>query len=101
MISINQELVLGTKLKGKLQMTAHRLNTIAKKYNLKISTSKTKSIGMCGNEIQSLKMMIKGKIIEQVTEFVYLGNKISHNKDMKYKLQTYSRISGIIKETFW
>jgi hypothetical protein len=83
-------------------MTAHRLNSIAKKYNLKISTSETKSIGMCGNEIQSLNMMIKGKIIEQVTEFVYLGNKISpYKKNMKYKLQTYSRISGIIKETFW
>jgi len=82
-------------------MAAHRLNNIAKKYKLKISTSKTKSMGMCGNEIRRLKIMIEGKIIEKVTEFDYLGNKISeYKKDMEYKLQTYNRISGIIK-TFW
>jgi hypothetical protein len=32
--------------------------------------------------------MIDGKIIEQVTEFNYLGSKISeYKKDMEYKLQ--------------
>jgi hypothetical protein len=42
--------------------------------------------------------MIDGKIIEQVTEFNYLGSKISeYMKDMEYKLQTYNRINGIIK----
>jgi hypothetical protein len=31
--------------------------------------------------------------------FNYVGNKISeYEKDMEYKLQTYNRISGIIKE---
>jgi hypothetical protein len=39
-----------------------------------------------------------GEIIEQVTEFNYLGSKISeYQKDMEYKLQTYNRINGIIK----
>jgi hypothetical protein len=45
--------------------------------------------------------MIDGKIIEQVTEFNYLGSKISEcKKDMEYKLQTYTRMNGIIKRNF-
>jgi hypothetical protein len=79
-------------------MAAHRLSNIAKKYNLRISASETKSMGMCGNEIRRLKIMIDGKIIEQVTELNYLASKISeYKKDMEYKLQTYSRINGIRK----
>jgi hypothetical protein len=45
--------------------------------------------------------VIEGKIIEQVTEFTYQGNKISEYKeDIENKLQTYSRINGIIKRNF-
>jgi hypothetical protein len=58
-------------------------------------------MGMCGNEIRRLKIMIDGRIIEQVTEFNYLGSKISeYKKDVEYKLQTYNRINGIIKINF-
>jgi hypothetical protein len=42
-------------------MVAHRLNNITKQYNLKISTLKTKSMGMCGSEILRLKVMTEGK----------------------------------------
>jgi hypothetical protein len=42
--------------------------------------------------------MVEGKIIEQVTEFNYVRNKIpEYKKQGEYKLQTYNRISGIIK----
>jgi hypothetical protein len=47
--------VLTAKSEDELQVAALRLSNIAKKYNLKISTSKTKSLGMCGNEIRKLK----------------------------------------------
>jgi hypothetical protein len=40
-------------------MAGRRLNNIAKKYKYKISTSKRKSMGMCGNEIRRLKIMRK------------------------------------------
>jgi hypothetical protein len=87
-----------TKSEDELHVAAHWLNNIAKKYNLKISFSKTKPMGMCGNEIWRLKIIIEGKIIEQVTELKYLGNKISkYKKDMEYKLQTCNRMSAIIK----
>jgi hypothetical protein len=73
----------------------------AKECNLKISTSKTKSVGMCGYEIRSLKIMIEGKITEQVTELNYLGDKISeYKKDMEYKFQECNRISGIMRRNF-
>jgi hypothetical protein len=45
-----------SKSGDELQMAEHRLNNIA---NFRLSTSKTKSVGMCGNEIRRLKIMIE------------------------------------------
>jgi hypothetical protein len=44
---------------------------------LKVSASKTKCMGMCGNDIQRLKIVTEGKIFEQIMEFNYIQNKIS------------------------
>jgi hypothetical protein len=78
-----------TKSEDKLQIAAHRSHNAAKKYNLKISTSKTKSMGMCGDEIRRLKTVTEGKITEHATEFNYLVSKTSeYKKNMEYKLQT-------------
>jgi hypothetical protein len=50
-----------------------------------MSTSQTKPMGMCGNEIERLKIMTEGNIIEHVTEFKYIGNNISeYKKDREY-----------------
>jgi hypothetical protein len=57
-------------------MAANELNKIAKKYDMKISSSKTNSIGVCGKNTQRVKIEIEGKIIEQVYNFNYLGNLI-------------------------
>jgi hypothetical protein len=61
--------------------------------------SKTKSVGMCGNEIRRLKLVIGGgKIVERVTEFNYIRSKFSkYKEDVECKLQTYNTISGAIK----
>jgi hypothetical protein len=69
--------VLVITSEDKLQTAAYQLNITAKKKNLKISISKTKSMRICGNEIQRLKIVTEGKSTEQVTEFNYPGNKIS------------------------
>jgi hypothetical protein len=61
-----------------LQMAINELKKTAKKYDMKISTSKTKAIGVCSKNIQRVKIEIEGKIIEQVTNFNYLGNFISN-----------------------
>jgi len=51
-------------------------------------------MAVCGNNIQRVKIVIDGKIIEQVTEFKYLGYCISEYKmDLEDKLQTYNKIN--------
>jgi hypothetical protein len=52
-----------------LQQMAYHLNLIARKYKMTISSTKTKSMAMCGNRIQRVRVVINDKIIEQVTEF--------------------------------
>jgi len=38
-----------------------------------ISSTETKSMAMCGNYIQRVKTVINDNIIEQVTDFKYMG----------------------------
>jgi hypothetical protein len=41
---------------------------------MKITASKTKAAGVCGKNVQRVKIEIEGKIIEQVSNFNYLTN---------------------------
>jgi outer membrane protein assembly factor BamE (lipoprotein component of BamABCDE complex) len=43
-----------------------------------------------------VKIAIDDKIIEQVTNFIYLGN----GKDINTKLQKYNKLNGVIKRHF-
>ena len=52
------------------------LNLIARKYKMTISSTKTKSMAMWGNHMQRVKIAINDNIIEQVTDFKYLGYRI-------------------------
>jgi len=45
-----------------------------------IESTKTKSMAMCGNHIQRVKIVINDNIIEQVTDFKYLGYGIAEYK---------------------
>jgi hypothetical protein len=68
---------------------------------MEISTSKTKAIGVCGKNIQRVKIEIEGKIIEQVSNFNDLGSLISNEeKEVNAKLQRYNKMNGIIKRHF-
>ena len=55
--------------KDNLQTMAYHLNLIARKYKMTISSTKTKSMAMWGNQIQRVKIVINDNIIEQVTDF--------------------------------
>ena len=84
-----------------LQTMTHQLNHIARKYEMTISSTKTKSMAMCGNYIQRVKIVINNNIIEQVTDFKYLGYSVSEYKsDLEDKLQTYNQINGAIGKHF-
>jgi hypothetical protein len=66
-----------------------------------LSSTKTKSMAMCGNHIQRAKVVINDNPIEQVTDFNYLGYRISEYKsDFEDKLQTYNKINGAIRRHF-
>jgi len=85
-----------------LQTMAQHLNLIARKYKMTISSTKTKSMAMWGNHIQRVKIVINGNIIEQVTDFKYLGYRMSeYGSDLEDKLQTYNKINLAIRRHFW
>ena len=65
--------ILMATSEDELQAMAYHLNPVARKYKMTISSTKTKSMGMCGNYIQRVKIVIINNIIEQVTDFKYLG----------------------------
>jgi len=77
-------------------------NEIWLKYLEKINTGlKSKSMAMCGNHIQRAKIVINDNIIEEITDFKYLGYRISEYKsDLEDKLQTYNKINGAIRRHF-
>jgi hypothetical protein len=82
-------------------MAVNELNKIAEKYDMKISTSKTKPIGVCSKNLQRVNIEIEGKATEQVSNFNYLRNLISYEeKYIKAKLQSYNKMNGIIKQCF-
>ena len=56
---------------------------------------------MWGNHIQRVQIVINHNIIEQVTDFKYLGYRMSEYKsDLEDKLQTYNKINGAIGRHF-
>jgi hypothetical protein len=59
---------------------AYHLNLIARKYKMTISSTKTKSMAMCGNHIQRVKIVINDNIIEQVTDLNTWGNEYQNLK---------------------
>ena len=66
-----------------------------------ITSTKTKSMATWGNNIQRVKIVINDNIIEEVTDFKYLGYRISEYKsDLEDKLQTYNKINGAIRIYF-
>jgi len=80
---------------------AHHLNLIARKYKMTISSLKTKSMATWGNHIPRLKIGINDDIIEQVTDFKYLGYRISEYKsDLEDTLQIHNKINGAVRRHF-
>ena len=90
----DDQILLATS-EDELQTMAYHLNLIARKYKMTISSTKTKSMAMCGNHIQRVKIVINdNNIIEQVTDFKYLGYRISEYKsNLEDKLKTYNKIN--------
>ena len=70
---------------------------------MKISETKTKAMIMNVKIIPRVKIVINNKIIEQVTEFIYLGSHLSQYNNQKYidrNLIKYNRLNGTLKRHF-
>ena len=77
-----------------LQTMVYHLNLTTRKYRMTICSTKIKSMAMWGNHIQRAKIGINDNIIEQVTDFKYLGYRISeYNSVLEDKFQTYNKIN--------
>jgi hypothetical protein len=80
---------------------AYHLNLIARKYKITISSTKTKSMAMCGNHRQRVKIVINDNIIEQVTDFKYLGYRISeYESDLEDKIANIQQNKQSYTKTF-
>lgn len=84
-----------------LQLAVHKLNEIAKKFNMTISESKSKVMAFNGKDHMRCKISINGSIIEQVNNFNYLGCNVSYcqKEDINIKLNKFYRMCGTIKRT--
>jgi hypothetical protein len=84
-----------------LQRAVYKLSNTANKYNLKMSAKKTKVLAFVGMNSVRAKIMIDGKIIEQVNYFNYLGCNLSHicPKDFDNKLIRFQQPIGTTKKT--
>ena len=73
----------------------------SKKIQIDYIQYKNEINGNVGNRIQRVKIVINNNIIEQVTDFKYLGYRISEcGSDLEDKLLTYNKINGGIRRHF-
>jgi hypothetical protein len=85
-------------------MAVNELNKIAKKYDVKIAASETKTIRLCDKNIQMANIVIEGKIMEQVPNFNYVGN-LGQETSWLIKMclnETYNRVRiGCLSDKFY
>src|SRR6266576_2501227 len=81
-----------------LQRSVFNLENIARKFGMKISTSKTKTLAFKGKDAACSKIVVSGKIAEQVNNFRYLGVDMSYDgeSDIQNKLNKFLKITGLI-----
>lgn len=84
-----------------LQRSMFKLENIARRYGMKISTQKTKTMAFRGKEAVRSKIVINRKIIEQVSSFNYLGVNMSYNgeTDVHEKIKRFLKVTGLINRT--
>jgi len=80
-----------------LQRIIDALNNISNDYGIKINIKKTKVMRVCKTGGKEMKITINSQKVEQVRQFVYLGNAIT--EDCKCHEEVQSRIA-IGKEAF-
>ena len=71
--------VLVVDLEDALQISIHKLETVASTYGLKISASKMKTMALKGRDPVRSKTAVNNNVIEEVnTYFIYFGCSITY-----------------------
>lgn len=87
-----------------LQRLLYRFSLACTKFDLKISTKKTKSLTISKEPLRC-KLQLYDQIIEQVLSFTYLGIQITSYQDLsdevRHQTIKASRISGYLNDTVW
>lgn len=85
-----------------LQFSIFKLSQILEKYNMRISTNKTKVMAFRGQEPVRSKIVLNNQTIEQIGSFNFLGCMISlyEEKDIQNKIEKFNYINGTIRRTF-
>ena len=87
-----------------LQRLLNRFSYSCTKFDLKISSKKTKSL-IISKEPLKCNLQVNNMNVEQVTSFNYLGIQITSSKDLttevRHQATKASRISGCLNETIW
>lgn len=98
------DVVLFAEEEDDLQRLLFQFNKTAKKYNMLISTSKTKSMTFSKEPIRC-KLVIENENIEQVMSINYLGAKITSYGDLQQETEEQivkaNRIAGCLNNTIW
>jgi hypothetical protein len=79
-----------------LQRAVYKLKQIAKNYDFKISTNKTKAIAFRRKFPLRTKIVTENELTKHVSHFIYLGCDVT-NKDTAMKLNEFRHISGTLK----
>lgn len=84
-----------------LQRSMYQLGKTSEEYVEKISTEKTMTMAFKGKEPIRSRIVIGGKIVEQVNTFRYLRNEISYHGevDVASKITKFLRVTGLINRT--
>jgi hypothetical protein len=92
--------VIIAESKTLLQKSLYRLENIASKYGLAISTNKTKIMTFRGRDPIRSKTVISNKVTDQINTYTYLECKLSHEKekDVAIKLSKFLQVTGIINQ---
>lgn len=87
-----------------LQRQLYKFHQISRKLNMSISAEKTKCMTISKDPIRC-KPAVEDKIIEQVSQFTYLGIQLSNNhdppKDLRSLINKSAAIAGSLRETVW
>ena len=92
------------KMKTLYNAFKYRFSLVCTKFDLKISSKKTKLLTILKEPLRC-KLQLYNQIIEQVSSFTYLGIQITSYQDLcdevRHQTLKASRISGYLNDFVW